>query len=62
VSFESGETARLPPAVTGVTMEGEWDKEVSKVGAAKIGTNFAKLKEEKQNTFDIRSREFEKYT
>jgi hypothetical protein len=46
----------------GGTMQGELDKEVSKVGAAKVGTEFAKFKEEKQARFDVQSREFEKYT
>jgi len=40
-------------------MQGELDKEVSKVGAE---TEFTKFKEEKQARFDIQSREFEKYT
>jgi chromosome segregation ATPase len=46
----------------GVTMQGESDKEVSKVGATRVGTEFPTLKEEKQAGFGIRSREFEKYT
>jgi hypothetical protein len=36
-----GETARL--AVMEVTMQGESDKEVSKVGAAMVGTEFLKI-------------------
>jgi chromosome segregation ATPase len=43
----------------GVTMQGESDKEVSKVGATGVGTEFATLK---QAGFGIQSREFEKYT
>ena len=43
-------------------MQGELDKEVSKVGATKGGTEFATLKGEKQAGFGIQSREFEKYT
>ena len=42
-------------------MHGELDKEVSKVGATRVKTGFATLKEEKQAGFDIQSREFEKY-
>src|ERR1700730_8645268 len=53
------QTARLPLAVMGGTMQGELDKEVSKVDA---GTEFTKFKEEKQAKFDIQSREFEQYT
>jgi cell division protein FtsL len=43
-------------------MQEKLDKEVSKVGAAMVGTEFTKFKEEKQARFDIQSREFEKYT
>ncbi len=43
-------------------MQGGADKEVSKVGATRVRTEFATLKEEKQAGFDIQSREFEKYT
>jgi predicted nucleic acid-binding Zn-ribbon protein len=46
----------------GVTMQGEWDKDGSKVGAARTGTEFTKFREEKRASFDIQSREFEKYT
>jgi len=56
----------------GVMMEGELDKEVSKVGATRVGTELrrrsradkrrATLEEEKQAGFEIQSREFEKYT
>src|SRR6202045_2398708 len=53
------QTARLPLAVMEVTMQGELDKEVAKVGAAMVGTKF---KEEKQAMFDDQRREFEKYT
>src|ERR1700736_1590690 len=54
------QTARLPLAVKGVTMQGELDKEVAKVGAAMVGNT--KFKEEKQARFDDQRREFEKYT
>jgi hypothetical protein len=43
-------------------MQWESDKEASKVGAAMVGTEFTKFKEEKQGRFDVQSREFEKYT
>ncbi|PNE09942.1 MAG: hypothetical protein CR217_17215 [Beijerinckiaceae bacterium] len=43
-------------------MQGELDKEVSKVGATRVGTESATLKGEKQAGFGIQSREFEKYT
>ena len=43
-------------------MQGEWDGQASKAGAAVAGTEFAKFKEEKRAGFDIQSREFEKYT
>ena len=56
------ETARLPLAVMGVTMQEEMDKEVSKVGAATVETEFTKLKDEKRARFNIQGREFEKYT
>jgi chromosome segregation ATPase len=46
----------------GVTMQGESDKEVSKVGAAMVGTEFTKFKEDKQARFNVQSREFEEYT
>jgi hypothetical protein len=43
-------------------MQGESDKEVSKVGAAMVGTEFTKFEDEKQARFNVQSREFEKYT
>jgi capsule polysaccharide export protein KpsE/RkpR len=43
-------------------MQRESDKEVSKVGAAMVGTEFTKFKEEKQARFNVQSREFEEYT
>src|SRR3984893_8735942 len=43
-------------------MQRESDKEVSKVGAVMVGTEFTKFKEEKQARFNVQCREFEKYT
>jgi len=43
-------------------MQRELDKEVAKVGAAIVGTEFTKFNEEKQARFDDQRREFEKYT
>jgi len=43
-------------------MQGGADKEGSKVGATRVRTEFATLKEEKQAGCNIQSREFEKYT
>ena len=39
----------------GVTMQGESDKEVSKVGAAMVGTEFTKFKEEMKISNSIES-------
>jgi len=43
----------------GVTMQGELDQEVSKVGATRVRTEFAELKEQKQAKFEQRLREAE---